>query len=58
MKLVVFWGQGVTASHPGFVTDAQMVSLLLGARSSQPLRNILRYVIGYPELLTAVHHQP
>ncbi len=28
MKLVVFWGQGVTASHPGFVTDAQMVSLL------------------------------
>jgi len=41
MKLVVLWGQGVTASHPGFVVDAQMIALLYEPDSSGPLRNIL-----------------
>ena len=58
MKLVVVWGLDMSAAYPGFVVDAQMISLLYEPGSSGPHRNILRYVIGYPELLTAVHHQP
>jgi len=47
----------MSAAYPGFVVDAQMIALLYESGSSRPLRNIL-CVIGYPELLTAVHHQP
>jgi len=57
MKLVVVWGLDMSAAYPGFVVDAQMIALLYESGSSRPLRNIL-CVIGYPELLTAVHHQP
>ena len=52
-----FWGLDMSAAYPGFVVDAQMIALLYESGSSRPLRNIL-CVIGYPELLTAVHHQP
>ena len=58
MKLVVVWSLDMSAAYPGFVVDAQMISPLYEPGSSGPRRNILRYVIGYPELLTAVHHQP
>lgn len=58
MKLVVVWGLDMFAAYPGFVVDAQMIALLYEPGSSGPLRNILLCVIGYPELFTAVHHQP
>ena len=58
MKLVVVWGLDMSTAYPGFVVDAQMIALLYEPGSSGPHRNILRSVIGYPELFTAVHHQP